>query len=269
MGSRCVIRASVALTALLAAAGCSGGQKTLTPAEARTKGDAMLRQMSQTVGGTQAFSYRTEQTLERVKGNGNEKTTERFVRTTTIQRPNHVAFTDDGQDHNAAGWYDGKQLTIVSNKEKVWVRGPMPPTLDEALDFLSAEYAVQLPTADLLYSSPYDALMTSDTTGGWVNAEKIGDRTCEHLSYQQAVVDWQIWLTQDDRRLPCQLRITYKTQPGQPVAQVVFHDLNTAPTLSDATFAPAVPDGYRRIKLMRHATVEDKTVANDKGGSND
>ena len=30
----------------------------------------------------------------------------------------------------------------------------MPPSLDEALDFLSGEYAVQMPTADLLYSSP-------------------------------------------------------------------------------------------------------------------
>src|SRR5262245_58909982 len=133
MVRRRVIGASLA--AVLVAAGCRQAAPTLTPEAARAKGDAMLRQMSQTVGGAQAFPYRTEQTPHRVKGNGNEKTTERFVRTTTIQRPNHVAFTDDGQDHNAAGWYGGKQLTIVANKEKVWVRGPMPPTLDEALDF--------------------------------------------------------------------------------------------------------------------------------------
>jgi hypothetical protein len=123
------------------------------------------------------------------------------------------------------------------------------------MDFVSAEYAVQLPTADLLYSNPYDALVTSDTTGGWVDVEMVDERTCDHLSYQQPVVDWQIWLTQDDRRLPCQLQITYKTAPGQPVTRVVFHDWNAAPAISDATFQPAVPDGYKRIKVMRHATV--------------
>src|SRR5262245_59478605 len=156
--------AFLGLAALLLTAACSREEKKLTPEEARAKGDAMLRQMSQSVAGTQAFSYRTEQALERVKGNGNEKTTERFMRTTTVQRPNRLKFTDEGQDHNGAGWYDGKQLTIVSNRDKIWVRGPMPPTLDEAMDFVSAEYAVQLPTADLLYSNPYDALITPDTT---------------------------------------------------------------------------------------------------------
>jgi hypothetical protein len=39
------------------------------------------------------------------------------------------------------------------------------------------------------------------------------------------------------------------------VTRVVFHDWNAAPAISDATFQPAVPDGYKRIKVMRHATV--------------
>jgi hypothetical protein len=190
--------------------------------------------------------------------------TEHFVRYTTVRRPNQLTFTDKGDDHDASAWYDGKQLTIVSNRDKVWVRGPMPGTLDEAMDYVSAEYAVQVPTADLLYSSPYDALMTPDTTGGWVNVEQVDTRTCDHLSYQQAVVDWQIWLRQDDRRLPCQLQVTYKNEPLQPVARIVFHDWNPAPELSDTTFTPAIPDGYRRIKIMRHATVEDPSAAKDK-----
>jgi hypothetical protein len=260
---------TLALAALFLAAGCSREAVTLTPDEARTKGDAMLRQMSETVAKTQAFSYRAEQAIERVKGNGPEKTTEHFTRSTIVRRPNQLAFTDKGQDHDGAAWYDGKQVTLVSNREKVWVRGPMPATLDEAMDYVSAEYAIQIPTADLLYSSPYDALMTADTTGGWVNVEKVDTRTCDHLSYQQPTVDWQIWLTQDERRLPCQLQITYKTQPGQPVARIVFHDWNPAPALTEMTFTPSVPDGFTRIKLMRHATVVDDTLSNDKGGRND
>jgi hypothetical protein len=259
------VGAALGLTILVMALACNRAEPPLTPEAAKAKGDAMLKQMSQTLASAQSFSYRTEQVNDRVKRT-NEKVTERFERNTTVRRPNQIAFTDTGQDHNASGWYDGKHLTIVSNKEKVWVRGPMPATLDEALDYISAEYAVQIPTADLLYSNPYDALMTADTTGGWVKVDKVGERTCEHLSYQQSVVDWQIWLTEDDRRLPCQFQVTYKQEPGQPVMRITFFDWNTSPSIPDATFTPTIPDGYNRIKIMRHATVVDETVAKEEGG---
>jgi hypothetical protein len=260
-------RAGIGLAVLVLAAGCTRTE-TLTPEAARAKGDELLKQMSHTLATTQVFAYQSEQAIERIRGGG-ERVTDRFSRNTTVHRPNRLAFTEKGQDHDGLIWYDGKQLTIVSNRDKVWVRGPMPGTLDEAMDYVSAEYAVQIPTADLLYSNPYEALMTADTTGGWVNVEKVGERSCDHLSYQQPVVDWEIWLMQDDRRLPCQLLITYKSEPGKPTARIVFHDWNPAPTVSEATFTPVVPETYRRIKIMRHATVEDKSVAKEPGGNND
>jgi hypothetical protein len=133
----------------------------------------------------------------------------------------------------------------------------MPGTLDEAIDFLSAEYAVQLPTGDLLYSNPYDALMTPDTKGGWVDVQKVGERTCDHLAYQQQVVDWEIWLTQN-QGLPCQIQITYKNEPSQPRMLVTYHDFNPSPQVSAETFTAQVPDGYQRLKMMRHATVVDE-----------
>jgi hypothetical protein len=251
---------------LALAAACGGGGR-LTPEAARAKGDAMLKEMSQTLVRTQTFSYRAEQAIERVKAGG-ERVTDRFTRRTIVQRPNRLTFTDQGPEHDAAAWYDGKRLTVVSNREKVWVRGPMPATLDEALDYVSSEYDIQIATADLLYSSPYEALITPDTTGGWVGVEQVDARSCERLSYQHALVDWQVWLSQNDSRLPCQLEITYKSVPGQPVTRIVFHDWNASPVVSETTFAPTVPEGYRRIRIMRHATIVDETVK-EQGGSDD
>jgi len=261
---RRLTRACLGLAVLVVASGCARTE-TLTPEAARAKGDAMLKQMSQTLAGTQVFSFKADQEVERVRRNG-AKETARFSRIVTVRRPNQLTFTDQSGDRQSAAWYDGSQVTIVSNRDKIWVRGPMPATLDEAMDYIAAEYDIAIPTADLLYSNPYEALITADTTGGWVNVENIGGRTCEHLSYQQAVVDWQIWLTQDDRRSPCQLQITYKNDPGQPVTRIAFSDWNPQPTISDETFKPQVPEGYQRIKIMRHATVEDKTVAKEEGG---
>lgn len=251
--------AMVAAALLALVTGCNQTTRPLTPEEARAKGDGMLRQMSQSAAAGQAFSFTADEVRERVAANG-AKTEARFTRQVTVRRPNALAFTSKGDERDSSAWYDGKFLTIVSHREKVWAKGPMPDTLDAAIDYLSAEYAIQMPTADLLYSSPYDALMTADTTGGWVDVQKVGDRSAEHLSYQQPVVDWEIWLTQDDRRLPIQFQITYKTEPGKPVVRVIYHDLNTTPQVSDETFAAKIPDGYQRIKIMRHASVVDEKL---------
>jgi hypothetical protein len=245
--------ALVAAGALVASIGCGPAPQRLDPEAARAKGDALLREMSTNLAAAQTFSFAAEERREQVTADG-KRTSKTATRRVTIRRPNAFAFTGKGEAGDVAGWYDGKQLTIVSHAHKVWARGPMPATLDESLDFLATEYRVPIPTADLLYSSPYDALITSDTTGGWVDVQKIGDLACDHLAYRQAVVDWEIWLG-PNRRLPCQLKITYKNEPGQPSTTVVYHALDSQ--VPAAALTPAVPDGYQRIKIMRHATVSE------------
>lgn len=241
------------LIALVVTAGaaCNRTQQTLTPEEARAKGDALLKEMSRNLSAMQTFAY----TADERRQNAGAKAERKATRQVIVRRPNNLVFTGKGDRGETAGWYDGKQITLVSHRDKVWARGPMPPTLDEALDYLSAEYDVPMPTADLLYSSPYDAFMTKDTTGGWVDTQTIGDRTCEHLAYQQPVVDWEIWLT-TDRALPCQLKVTYKENPGQPSTTVTYRGMQT-PQITDETFKPNIPGDYQRIKILRHATVID------------
>jgi hypothetical protein len=231
---------------------CGRTQQTLSPEAASAKGDALLKEMSKNVSSLQTFAYTVDERRQKPGAKG-ERTVTRHV---TVRRPNKVAFTGKGDAGDTAGWYDGKQLTLVSHRDKVWARGPMPPTLDEALDFLSNEYDVQMAAADLLYSSPYDAFMTKDTVGGWVDTQKIGDRDCEHLAYRQPVVDWELWLS-SDRKLPCQLKVTYKQVPGSPSTMVTYRGGVETNQVTDDTFVPKVPDGYQRIKILRHATVID------------
>jgi hypothetical protein len=249
--------AFLAVGAAVLAAGCARAPERLTPEAASAKGDALLREMSKNLAALQTFAYTADERREVVQGAA--KTERHISRRVTVRRPNAIAFTQTGDNTDGGGWYDGKHLTVYSNKDKVWARGPVPPTIDEALDYLSAEYAMQMPTADLLYTSPYDAFMTKDTTGGWVDAQKIGDRNCDHLAYKQPAVDWELWVNEANR-LPCQARITYKNAPGQPVTTVTYNNFDKAPQLTDDTFAAKVPDGYQRIKIMRHATVADATV---------
>ena len=185
---------------VVSAAGCRRAEP-LSPEAARAKGDELLRAMSQSLSSTQSFSYTADERRE-VAGAGGTKTERRFTREVAVRRPNALSASAKGDTRDVQIWYDGKQLTLVGHKDKIWARGPMPGTIDEAIDFISAEYAIQLPTADLLYSNPYDALMTPDTTGGWVDQQQVGGLMCDHLAYSQSVVDWEIWLGPDRHGLP-------------------------------------------------------------------
>jgi hypothetical protein len=244
----------IAAGAVVVAAGCTRAPEKLTPEAARLKGDELLREMSKNLGGLQTFAYTADEVREDTSGAS--KVEKHVTRRVVMRRPSALTFISKGDQRDIAAWYDGKHVTLVSNNDKVWARGPMPPTLDEALDFISAEYAIQMPTADLLYSSPYDAVMTPDTTGGWVDVQTIGNVRCDHLAYQQSVVDWEIWLG-EGRRLPCRARIVYKNEPGQPTVTVTYSGLDLSPAVTDDTFAAKIPEDYRRIKVMRHATVAD------------
>lgn len=243
--------------AIALAAGCHRAPETLTPEAASAKGDALIREMSKNLSALQTFAYTADQRREQVEGG--KKNEVRTSRRVTVRRPNSFAFTSSRDDRDAAGWYDGKSITLVSDKAKVWARGPMPPTIDEALDYLESEYAIPLPSADLLYSNPYEAFIAQDTNGGWVDTQKIGDRTCDHLAYKQKAVDWELWLS-ETKRLPCQIKIVYKNEPSQPSTTVTYSEFEEAPAVTDATFAAKVPDGYQRIKIMRHASVNDPKV---------
>jgi hypothetical protein len=243
---------------IVAAGGCKRALEPLTPEAASAKGDALLREMSKNLSALQTFAYTADERREVVKGGKKEE--KHASRRVTIRRPNGLSFTTTGNERDSAGWYDGKHLTLVSNRSKVWARGPMPGTLDEALDYISSEYAIEMPTADLLYSNPYDAFMTKDTTGGWVDTQKIGDRSCDHVAYRQPAVDWELWVN-ESTRLPCQMKIVYKNAPLQPSTTIVYSAFDPKPQVSDETFAAKVPDGFQRIKIMRHATVNDPNAA--------
>lgn len=216
-----------------------------TAEESQAKGDKILREMSDAVAGMKTFGF-TAVTDDVGDGSANSR---HVVQHVVVRRPDGFRRLVEGnQGMNV--WYDGKELTLVSDTKKIWARGAAPPTIDQAMDYVAAVYDLKLIWGDLLYSSPYEALTSTDTAGGWVGVEKIGGTECDHLSYTQPVVDWQIWITRGERR-PKQLQITYKEDPGKPVSRVVFKDLDVSASVDEGTFAPKAPEGYTQLPLAR------------------
>ena len=200
--------------------------------------------MSDAVAGMQSFSFTA--VSDKAEEGGKQA---HLIQHVVVRRPNGFRSLVEG-DQGLNAWYDGKELTLVAPAKKVWAKGVVPATLDEAMDYVAAVYDLKLIWGDLLYSSPYDALTNTDTAGGWVGVEKIEGMECDHLSYKQPVVDWQIWVTRAEHR-PKQLQITYKQDPDKPVSRVVFKELNASESIDESTFAAKVPEGYTQVPLAR------------------
>jgi hypothetical protein len=144
-------------------------------------------------------------------------------------------------------------VTIAGHADKVFVQAPMPDTLDGTFDTLSERYGWAIPSNDLFYSSPEKALISDTTTGGYVGRETLDGIECNHLSFQDVGVDWELWLPVDGDPLPRRLKALLKTRNAKPLVDITFLTWNLQPQVADATFVPNVPADYEGIAMLQRA----------------
>ena len=181
----------IACVAWLAGAGCS--REPTTPEAKRQRGDEIVRRMSDHLARARTFTVETTDT--RTRARGGKEITVRTTRRLTVRRPDRLALRVTG-DMDLRGWYDGSKLTFVSDPQKVWARVNGAPTIDDTLDRLADHLAMPMPMADFLYSSPYEALIGTKSTGGYVGRETIDGVPCLHVAYTHPAVDWDLWVSE-------------------------------------------------------------------------
>ena len=232
----------------VATGGCS--REPSTPEAKRQRGDEIVRAMSDRLA--QATTFTVETTDSRQRSRGGQKVAVRTTRQFTVRRPDRIAMQMTG-DTDLKGWYDGQKLTLVSDRHKVWVRVRAEATIDATLDRLAERLAMPMPVADFMYSSPYDALIGTASTGGYVGRETLDGVATIHVAYQHPSVDWDLWLNEQGDPLPKKYRVTDKTLTPPRTVEVVFNKWQLGAAVADASFAPVVPAGYERIPLAVQA----------------
>ena len=154
-----------------------------------------------------------------------------------------------GDTAHRASWYDGKTLTVLSQKHNAYAVLDMPGTIDAVLDKLAADYAVFLPLSDLLYGDPYPTMMADVLYGKYLGVHQAAGVPCHHLSFGQEGVEWQIWIDSGKQPLPRKLAIAYWDQPGVPQYQAVFRRWTLEPKVTAEQFAFKVPAGAKKVAL--------------------
>lgn len=243
---RCLIAA-----ALVSVSSC-GPRDPTTPEEKSVRGDELLRKMSDTLKNAQALSFTVNESHERVRKTG-QKGPYSLKRDLLVRRPDrlwaHTTGTaSDDRDVNTT--YDGKTVTIVGGNQKIYATFKAAPTLDETLDIISERFDLRVAAADFLYSSPYDSFAEKEARGGWVRRTTVDGKSCEEVSYSLKEVDFTLSVASAAPTLPCEARITYKEEPGQPVSRLVFSNWNLQPQVAESQFVANVPQGYELIPVV-------------------
>ncbi|HSE43020.1 MAG TPA: DUF2092 domain-containing protein [Acidobacteriota bacterium] len=261
----------------LALQGLAGAQQTAptqteptqtmpTGPQVDEKADQLLHKMSDFLAGEKTFTFRTKEVHDKVRSSG-KIVQAQVTREVAVRRPDgvsmHVISKAPDKNRELKVWYDGKVILLQSDLEKVYARTKMPPTIDEAFDYIGTTLNVPTPMGDILYSSPYDSFMSDDTTGGYVDLDKVEGKSCHHLAFENPIVDWAIWISDGEKPLPCKFGITYKSDIGAPQISITFLDWNFAPQLAENQFTHEPPADYKKIQIVGRVPMEEEKPAGE------
>ena len=243
-------RSALAGLAAIGLVAC-GPREPATDAERLARGRELVQRMSARLAAANAVSVTTTEVRDVVRVSGKKETVS-LTGSYTVRRPDRFYAKQTG-GRGLESWYNGKTLTIALHGEKVFAQAPMPETIDRTLDVLAERYDMALPMGDLFYGSAEKALFSDTTTGGYAGTETVDGTPCVHLAFQDAGVDWEVWLPVQGDPVPKRLKVVQKRRTGQPMVDLTFTAWDFAPQITDATFVPKVPADYEGIAVLQRA----------------
>ena len=235
--------------ALACAAQFFNGHALAQSAKVDPQADSILRAATTYLAGLKSFSVRTENTLEVVTTDG-QKIQFSSPASVVIVRPNKLFAERNGDIVNQAFYYDGKTLTLYSPEGKFYATVPAPATLDETLDFARDDLDVFAPGADLIDTRAYSRLTQDVISGQYLGIAVVNGQRCHHLAYRATEVDWQLWVREGDKPIPCRYVITSKRITGAPQYSLQIREWDNSPKDLQGKFDFVAPAGAKAIKFL-------------------
>ena len=233
-------------------------EKIPEPAPDKTidfEADELLKAMSATLESAKTFSFKTHINFDYILDSG-QKIQHGGNVEIKLTRPDKITAHFDGDLVERMLWLDNDTLTVLNKGNNFYGQLSVPPTIDETVDFILDNYDFTLPLADIAYSSPYESFSGNIQTGVVVGDGKVEGKECVHLAFQQEHIDWQIWINESDRHLPCKLVINYKSIEGQPQYSAEFSDWKLNSRIKDSEFKPQIPEDALKIEFIKLERVE-------------
>jgi hypothetical protein len=209
----------------------------------------MLQRMTDYLSNLSAFTVHTQNTLEHVIETG-QRIDEDLSVSMTLNRPDKLHAKRLGGLIKQTFYYDGKSLTIYNQNENVYATSPAPGTIEEMLDYARETLGLILPASDLAYRNMYSILMQDVTSAMVVGKAVINDQTCNHLAFSRPDADFQIWVTAEERPLPCKYVVTDKSDPVLISTTSIFSNWNFKPSITDSSFTHVPSKGVEEVNFL-------------------
>ena len=239
------IATAAAAALLLGASGAvvAGDSTKLDP-----QAGALLKKMSDYMGGLKSFSADGYVFDEQIMGDGFKLSVLRSG-SFKVQRPNQLYITRKGMVQDREIFFDGKRLVAYSKRLGMYIELPVTGDVDAALDTATETFGAELPARDLLSTDAYTPLMEPVEESAYLGTVEIGDVTCRQLAFRTDEVDWQLWVEEGDRPLPCRYTITSKWTYGAPQYTVTFTNWQVNPKLAAGDFHFTAPEGTKAVTV--------------------
>jgi hypothetical protein len=216
-----------------------------------------LKQMSDKLAATQAFTYRSSSSIEMSAVTGQFLTF--FIDSeVALQRPNKLRVDLSGDLSTVQLYFDGAKVSAFDPKNNLHADAHALATIDDVLDFVINKARINFPSGDFLYSNPY-AVMSKDLTHAIiVGPSMVNGVPCEHFAYMNPSINWEVWIEKGTNALPMRLAMTYKKAPNFPRFLIEFADWNLNPKLNADTFVFKAPANAKQIEFGHYQPEQKK-----------
>ncbi|MCY1082187.1 DUF2092 domain-containing protein [Archangium lansingense] len=227
------------------------------------KARALLEKMSDFLANQRQFSVQTDGSIEVVLQSG-EKVEYDYSSDVRVKRPDKLRSDRHGEKTDAEFYYDGRTFTLYGRNKHYYATADAPGNLDEAIDAAREKLGIEAPAADLLYSKPFEILMEDVVSATYLGPSSIRGVSCEHLAFRGNETDWQIWIQDGPKPVPCKFVITSKKVQGSPEFTVEFSQWNLSPRLGEEVFRFTPRGNDKRIDFADRSKASPETKGDKK-----
>lgn len=240
---------------------------TISPALAQSAieadADAILRGMTDQLKGLKSFTADYDTDNEIVDKDG-QKIQYSASGKFSVSRGEGFLITRQGPFANAQVTFDGKVISIYGKELNVYAQMDSPgPSIDEATEEFRMATGLDAAGADLLASDPYSVLTEDVVQGVHVGTAYIDGEKCDHLAFRNDRVDWQIWISTGEQKLPVKYVITTKWVTGAPQYSLRLKNWDTG-EVDPKLFAFKPPADAKKLEEVRADEVGDLNLESDK-----
>ncbi len=211
--------------------------------------DKVLRQMGQYLRGLNHFIIKAQTSYESILDSGQKLTYLNQI-SIYLKRPNGLYVHRKGMIRDQDIYYDGKTLTLYGRNKRLYATAPVPPTIDEMLDYAVDVLHLTAPGSDLLYSDVYKGLMSDALAGMYVGKNMVNGVMCHHLAYRGSEVDWQLWVEAGNRPVPRKYIITSKWITGAPEFSVTIFEFDPKTPIADSRFIFSPQKDAKKVPFL-------------------